>query len=321
MTGIELAHDGVFLRRLAHLGASRGPEWLRRYSPPLFGCAAALAIPKARQAVLANLRRIRGKASPARDAIDVARTFSGYASCLAEVLSGAWKRGQPPEARYEGKHHLESALANHSGAVFVTAHTGGWEIVGPLLFRDHDVELVMVMESERDVRARQIHDAARIATGVHIVHVGEGDPFASLPLLRHLRNGAVVALQVDRVPAGMKTRPVTMFGAPAEMPEGPLRLAQLSGAPLVPIFATRTGYGQYLIQTHAPVQVARRAKDVDLDRAAQVVADAMSSFLTAHPTHWFHFCGPQDPSGLAAEPIRAIVPGCEPRSARVPSPQ
>src|SRR3954463_13845422 len=81
------AHEALFWRRLAHWGASRGPEWWVRYSPPVFGCAAAALVPSARQAVLRNLRRIRGPASAATDARDVLATFSNYASCLAEVLS------------------------------------------------------------------------------------------------------------------------------------------------------------------------------------------------------------------------------------------
>ena len=48
-------HDALFWRKLAHWGASKGPEWWVRYSPPVFGWAAAMLVPEARRAVIANL--------------------------------------------------------------------------------------------------------------------------------------------------------------------------------------------------------------------------------------------------------------------------
>lgn len=286
-----LAHDGLFWRRLAHLGASRGPEWLVRYTPPFWGCAAAIAVPSARRAVVANLRRVRGPVTPLRDALDVAKTFSSYASCLAEVLSRGSKSDRPPEAMIYGERHIDAFMRLARGGVFVTAHTAGWELVGPLLSRDHELSLMMVMEPERDAEARRLQDDARTSHGVRIIHVGHDDPLAALPLLRHVREGGIAALQIDRNPPGMKSRSVRLFGAPGSIPEGPLRLAQLSGAPILPIFAGRTGYRSYLVRAYEPLVIARRASDAALDAAAQRVADAMTDFVGQRATQWFHFSG------------------------------
>ena len=38
------------------------------------------------------------------------------------------------------------------------------------------------------------------------------------------RFGGVVAVQMDRLPRGMRGRKVELFGSPFEVPEGPLRL-------------------------------------------------------------------------------------------------
>lgn len=283
------ALDAVFWRRLAKLGSTRGPEWWVRYSPAFFGWTAALVLPSARRAVLANLRQIRGNAGPLRDTLDVARTFGTYAGCLAEVLATGSKNARvPPVATHEGMENLDSVLAAGAGAIFVTAHTAGWEVVGPLLARAKSVELIMVMQPERDAAAREIHDQARLVPGVRILHVGD-DPFASLPLLRHLQKGGLVALQIDRVMPGMKTRDVALFDGRGVIPEGPIRLAQLSGAPIVPVFSARSGYRRYEVRVDAPIRVARRATDADLDFAAQAIADDMTRFLRAHPAHWFRF--------------------------------
>jgi KDO2-lipid IV(A) lauroyltransferase len=179
-------------------------------------------------------------------------------------------------------------MADRRGLLFVTAHTAGWETVGPLLSRDHGLRVMIAEQAERDARASDIQDAARRAHGVLVAHVGD-DPLSALPLVRHLREGGVVALQLDRVPAGMRARDVTLFGAPARIPEGPLRLAALTGAPLVPIFAARTGHRRYVVDIAPPVRLPRAPADAELDAAAQAVARELERFVRARPTQWFHF--------------------------------
>lgn len=314
-----LAHDAAFWRRLARLGAARGPEWWVRYSPSFFGLAAALAVPKARREVRANLHRLRGDRGVLRDALDIARTFDAYAGCLAEVLSSDSKNHRRPSAVLYGSANAEAALGAGKGIVLVTAHTAGWEVLGPLLHHEHQHgrDVVMVMTPEPDEDARRLHDGARAAVGNRVSHVG--DPFASLGLLRELRQGAIVALQLDRVPPGMRTRPVTLLDAPDVIPEGPLRLAAASGAPLFPMFSARTGYREYIIDARPPIFVPRRATDAELDAVAQRLADELGRFLRAHPTQWFHFGG-RDGAGSSGKDSTAqdgahATPAGSPQSA------
>jgi KDO2-lipid IV(A) lauroyltransferase len=287
----SLAHDGVFWRRVAELGAQKGPEWLVRHAPALFGTAAVAILHEKRGRVIDNLHRIRGKKSRLEDAADVARTFRAYAGCLGEVLSAGSKNASTPDAVLVGRRHMDRAVAMKKGILLATIHSAGWELVGPLLASYRKSELVMVMEGERDPRARAIQDRARRAAGrIRVVHVGE-DPLSSLPLLRHLRDGDTVALQVDRVPEGMRSVGVTLLGAPWRMPLGPLRIAQVSGAPLVPIFSARTGYRRYVIEAHPPVVLSRKAGETELAAAAQRIAHSIGEFLREYPTQWFHFKG------------------------------
>lgn len=282
-------HEALFWRRLAHWGATRGPEWWVRYSPPVFGWAAAALVPSARRAVATNLRRVRGPATRLTDARDVLHTFSSYAACLAEVLSNDAPGGpRIPDAVTYGDEHFYAAAARGKGIIMVTAHTAGWDAVGPRFGHRRGLPMMLVMEPERDERARALQDDARKRAGVQIAHVG-GDPLAALPLLRQLREGGVVALQLDRVVPGMRTRRVTMFGEPAEIPEGALRLAQASGATILPAFSARLGYRRYLIQLYEGRTVSRRPAEEELDDVAGHLASCMTRFLRAHPTQWFHF--------------------------------
>ena len=282
-------HERLFWRKLAHWGATKGPTWWVRYSPPLFGWAAAALVPSARHAVKRNLRRARGDAPLLRDARDVLATFGTYASCLAEVLSNDVPGGPPPcAARIHGELWMRRAIAEKKGVIIVTLHSAGWESAGPMFAQHLNLRIVIVMEPEPDQRAMKIQDHAREAAGVTVAHVGD-DPFASIPLLHHLKGGGAVALQLDRAVAGMRTRRVEFLGEHIDMPEGPLRLAQASGAPIVPVFTARLGFRNYLIEAFPAIHVGRQAKEADFERIAQDLADRMATFVRAHPTQWFNF--------------------------------
>ena len=286
--------DGVFWRKAAAFGAQHGPGWWIRWSPPIIGAAAAAILPGPRASVVRNLHLIRGEKGPVRDVTEVAQTFAAYAGCLAEILAAGSKNAGTPDAVLVGRKHLDRAAALGRGILVATIHSGGWELVGPLLASYRRSKLVMVMEGERDAGSRAIQDAARRKNGLEVVHVGE-DPLSSLPILRHLREGHTVAMQIDRVPRGMRGVDVRLFGGPFRMPLGPLRIAQVSGAPLVPIFAARTGYRRYVIEAGPPVVLSRKADDAEVARAAQSMANVMGEFLRDHPTQWFHFHGASPP--------------------------
>jgi phosphatidylinositol dimannoside acyltransferase len=258
------------------------------HSPKFFGTAFAMALPETRQRVLRNLRRVKGQRSFLSEQRDVVQTFISYASCLAESLGIDRADGQNTELILQGRAHLRSALAVGRGAILVTAHIGPWDCAARLLAKDFDAEVIVVMLAEPNEAARKVHDAVRERSGVRVVHVGE-HPLDALPLLHHVRGGGVVAIQLDRAAPAGRVLEVQLFGSTESMPEGPFRLAALSGAPIVPIFAHRLGYFRYEFSIEAPIWVSRQATPEELGSAADSAAQAMQSFILRHPTEWFHF--------------------------------
>jgi KDO2-lipid IV(A) lauroyltransferase len=276
------------LRRLAYAGARFGPRFVVEHSPKFFGTAFALALPETRARVRRNLRRVRGPQAFLTEQREVVQTFTSYAACLAESLGIERADAEHTELTLHGGEHLQSALDAGRGVILVTAHIGPWDCAARLLARDFRADVLVVMLAESDAAARRMHDSVRERSGVRVMHVGD-HPLDALPLLRHVRNGGVVAIQLDRAAPGGRHLDVVLFDAPAHLPEGPFRLAALSGAPIIPIFAHRRGYFRYEFSVAAPITVPRHATPLELTRAAASAASTMQAFISRHPTEWFHF--------------------------------
>lgn len=284
---MNLAPTRGFWRRMAYAGARYGPEAWLKWSPPVFGLAFALALPQARRRVRENLRSALGPRSRWAEQVDVARTFVSYAGCLAEALGG--ERALPGRAVRRAKdEELGALLEGERGLLIGTAHFGAWDAAAPLLARDFGRPVLVAMQAEPDAEARSLHDAVRARAGVRVVHVGE-HPLDALPLLHHLRDGGVVAVQLDRVPPGGRVLRVPFLDRTLDMPEGPFALAGIARVPLVPLFVRRARFLEYELSAGTPLVLPERPSAGELQAAAERAAREMERSVRACPTQWFEF--------------------------------
>jgi KDO2-lipid IV(A) lauroyltransferase len=282
-------HQRVLLRRLAYLGARYGPSFWVRRSPSWFGAAFALALPDVRRRVRDNLRWIHGRRPSSIERRDVFRTFKDYAACLAESLASERDEARHARVTVEGAEYLRRAVEAGRGAVLVTAHAGPWDVAARYFSDAFGAKVAMVMEAEPDESARTFHDEVRRRSGVTVLRVGEG-PTDGLSVLRHLRSGGAAAFQIDRSAPSRRCITTRLFGRNFEVPEGPFRLAELTQAPLIPLFAVRKGYFDYQIQVEPPIELPTSPEAVA--EGARAAVRALERFVRAHPTQWFHFSGP-----------------------------
>jgi KDO2-lipid IV(A) lauroyltransferase len=283
-------HDGVMWRRFAYAGAAEFPEWFRRYTPPLFGTAFFFAVARAREAAVHNQALLLG-VSPDSVAAHLAaqRVFREFAHCLTDALEMSGKPDRPFGREYENVRYFTECIANQRGVILVTAHTGSWEVGGRLLKLHRDIRTTMVMAEEANTGARAYVDELRKRSGVDVVYASGSNPATALTLLSRLRANEVIAIQIDRPPASEKTLETRLAGMPWPVPEGPFRLAQASGAPIIPVFLRRSGYRRYTFSLTRPIEIARRATPDELRAAAQLATDALEAFVRRHPDQWFHF--------------------------------
>jgi len=147
-----------------------------------------------------------------------------------------------------------------------------------------------VMEAERDGSARSLHDEVRRRSGALVLRVGQS-PLDGLSVLRHVRGGGVAAFQIDRAARSGRSVRTSLFGRSFDVPEGPFRLAELAGAPLVPLFVAREGYFAYRVEVEPPIVLGPDCGPDALENAVRSAVGALERFVRAHPTQWFHFAG------------------------------
>jgi KDO2-lipid IV(A) lauroyltransferase len=278
--------ESVFLRRLAHWGALRGPREFVRLSPGPIGAAFGLALPEVRRRVVRNLRRVYGERSLLREQLDALETLSNYAHCFAEAIASE-RTDTEPSVKVHGEERLNRAVAR-GGVVLVTAHIGPWELAAQLLGRTMRADVMLVMQREANARAGELQDLHRSERGLKMLHIG-AHPTEALPLIAHLKRGGVAALQLDRVPPNGRVLEVPLFGQTFKAPEGPFRLASLSGAVVVPVFARRLGFFEYELLIEEQIELGRRPSAAELENAAAQAVGGMEAWLRRYPTQWFHF--------------------------------
>ncbi len=284
-----LRTDSTFWRKALYAGVHYGPDAWVRWSPPLFGLAFGAALAGPRESVRRNLRKIVGPRPYADEMRDVAAVFANFASSMTDAMLVGAERGYTVTCRPVGDWHFLSSLARGKGVILATAHTAGWDVGGAMARASgQGHEVLVVMEPEPNSIARELHDAHRRDAGFRVVHVG-ADPLDALPLLRHVKKGGIVAMKLDRVSPGMRTREVTFLGEPFRVPEGPLQLAALTGAPIVPVFSRRLGFLEYQTINTPPIALPRRPSEEALQAAGQLLASRLEDFVRAYPTHWFRF--------------------------------
>ena len=113
-----------------------------------------------------------------------------------------------------------------------------------------------------------------------------------------LQRGEVVGILADRIYANEATQSLPFLGSPARFSLSPIRLARLTGAPVVTVFGLFNGGRRYEIVFES---VATRVEDVraaDLDAARGAISSqrCLADYVSilerhtrTHPFNWFNF--------------------------------
>ncbi|MEM7626680.1 MAG: lysophospholipid acyltransferase family protein [Planctomycetota bacterium] len=266
-------------------GIARVAPWALRLTRPIWVGGAWRAAPEVRGAVRDNLRHVLGTDTPTKKLDRVGKQVVGsFYNFVCEV--GANHRATLDQliARIEGIEGADTFLRareSERGAVLVTAHFGNFE-VGLAAMREKEDRVHVVFQRDRMSRFEQIRSDLHRQLGIIETPIDDG--MASWLALRDaLQADGVVMLQGDRVMPGQRGAAVPFFDGEIELPIGPAKLALMTGAPLIPVFAVRLGKGRVRIVLGRPIEVP----DADaVEPALREVGRAIERVVGEHPEQW-----------------------------------
>jgi lauroyl/myristoyl acyltransferase len=298
-----LRFDGAAWRRFAELGCVYGPEWWKRGSPPAIA-AIIFSIARAqRAAVLVNQRRVRGPRGWLRERWHAYRVFAEFARSVTEAMEQWGPRPRPLELHAVGAEIFEDALAAHRGLVVVTGHFGSWEVAARHLSgRGRAVNMVVAHEPNPSVR--DFMHAVRTRHGFRVIYSARS-VFTGLPILQALRRDEIVGMQIEPWGPMPGSHEVDFCGQPTRFQLGPFAVARVAGAPIVPVFAVRTGIRRYEIRVVGRFDPRTPAESV---AALTATVRAYEQLVREVPAQWLMF---EDVWGAPAARARAadeVVP-------------
>jgi lauroyl/myristoyl acyltransferase len=273
---------------------------LNRAAAPLvpFGLARRVALSwgdfayaiwsRPREAALRNYAHVIGR--PPDDPIvqRAARScFRHFALYIAEMLHvQGWDTNTVVDRlEVEGGEQFEEAESHGKGIIFVSAHMGSAEIAASMaVIRGY--RITAVTERLQPPFVMDWAGACRAAMGIRLLPVER----AGISLLRTLRRKEMVAFVID---AGVERGggvPVTFFGRETIFPEGPARLARLSGAPIVFAIAARLRGGRFRAHIEAPLlSDPSLSPEEDARCLTQRLASAFEGYVRRYPGQWYAF--------------------------------
>jgi lauroyl/myristoyl acyltransferase len=195
-----------------------------------------------------------------------------------------WALARPADllatTKIAGLEHVSAALDHGNGLLLVSPHVGGWEIVTSLAKVFVPVPTTAVVTDDWIAWAV---DDLRARAGLGILY----DSAPASKAARLLRDGEAVLLLGDYAKDGMRTHPVRLLDAVAELPAGPVSLARLCGTPIVPFSVLPDAPRRWRIQVEPPLWPPARTAGEDGERELlQDLADRFTVTLRRHPEHW-----------------------------------
>jgi KDO2-lipid IV(A) lauroyltransferase len=212
------------------------------------------------------------------------KAYREYAVYLVDVMRLETKPSEEAAARVTQADldHIETSWRGSSGGlIFAVGHVGNNEAIAAAV-ADRGWPINVVADDSAFPELFERFRRLREGWGVHII------PWRNLrEIYSVLRRREMLALLTDwgYRPDGI---PVRFFGAWTTLPAGPATLAAKTGSPILPIAIRRTEDHRFHV-SYAPLIHVASTAPADLQRATQLIADALETTVGAAPEQWYSF--------------------------------
>lgn len=276
------AVDGVLLPLMR-----RAPAFARAIRPTIVR-AVWWSVPRWRRSLVANARMVLGPdASDADLRSHGLAVLDGMQRFIEEVVSGSDETTADLVGRlrrFRGLHAFIEARERRRGLIMVSIHMGPFETALAVL-RLFEPDVHVVFARDRLRRFEGIRSRLRDRLGVIEAPVEDGVAMWT-SLSEALARDEAVLMLGDRVQPGQPGVAVPFLGGLARLPTGPVKLAMISGAPIVPTYCWRDGDG-VSIRIERPIIVEPGyERDLANHPAMAALVASMERAIRERPREW-----------------------------------
>ncbi|MBN1577015.1 MAG: lysophospholipid acyltransferase family protein [Chitinispirillaceae bacterium] len=196
-------------------------------------------------------------------------------------------------AKFQTVHCNEATIIREvgrgKGVILLGAHVGNWEYAGNLLTKRITAKVHVFMYDAGTGRGAET--ASQFQRPV-VHHVQESASDTAVEIINALRRGEIVCLHGDRFFGDQRTESLDFFGKPAPFPAGPMAIAAITGASVIPCFTVRTALRQYTFSAAEPVYIQsgnRNERDERIRAAMRQYVDALETMCRQYPRQWYNF--------------------------------
>lgn len=267
--------------------------WVVRLLEPHMTAIAWACSPYVRRVTRTNAKRLLGPSSSPQARKELGRAVFG--NCIDAVVEFGRNRNRTTEqilSRLEsvkGEDEYSAARQQRRGAILVTAHLGAFETAMTMLAqREPKIHVVFRRDPSSIFERLRSEQHARL--GILDAPVDDGLSMW-FGLRDALRNDEVVLMQGDRVLPGQPGVAVPFLGGRMRVPTGPVKLARITGAPLIPTFAIQMKNGRVRIVIEKPIwmcdhPLGNGRTDTSIDPALLRLTSVIEQYVQSYPEQW-----------------------------------
>jgi KDO2-lipid IV(A) lauroyltransferase len=240
-----------------------------------------------RKVALANLHVAFGGEKSERELLAIARgTFQNLGMMAIEFFRIPKMDVETFRKRVEieGLEEALRLLGKGKGALLLLSHFGNWEMMGIMSKLIGNTIMVIAKPMKKNKRIDQFITAIRNAAGLEVISSIK----ASRVVIKALSQNRVVGILIDQRAKRSEGIWADFFGKKAPTTPGLAVLAMKTGAPVVPVFMVRNGFGKHRLVIQKPLELVHTGdikKDVETN--TQLFNRTLESMIRLYPDQWF----------------------------------
>jgi lauroyl/myristoyl acyltransferase len=171
------------------------------------------------------------------------------------------------------------------GAIVAAPHMGNWEL-GCLSLHLCGIPMFSIAARQKNPLTSDFLHRLRMSHGLETIERGSG---SMRSVLKGLKAGHVLAITPD---ARMKTADLEtpFLGGVANLGKGTCLFAKQANVPVIPVIATRIGWGRHQLKHYDPIEPDNSLdKQDDVRRMMNLIVEICDKTIQESPEQWFWY--------------------------------